>query len=112
MYSQLTEPERYTLSILKREGRSLRSIATALQRSPSTISREIQRNACHATDGAYRPSKAQERTRGRRSRSRRVKNTTPPSFTPPSNTCCSASNGAPSRSPTTWPMTPRPASAT
>ena len=45
MYSQLTEPERYTRSVLKREGCSLRSIARILQRNPSTISREIRRNA-------------------------------------------------------------------
>lgn len=30
MYHQLTEPERYTLSVLKREGRSLRSIAVSM----------------------------------------------------------------------------------
>ncbi|WP_201774020.1 IS30 family transposase [Pseudoxanthomonas suwonensis] len=73
MYSQLTEPERYTLGVLNRQGLSRRSIARILGRSPSTISREIRRNACHATDGAYRPSKAQERTNGRRRRSRRVR---------------------------------------
>lgn len=73
MYHQLTEPERYTLGVLKRQGMSGRAIARLLGRDPSTISREIRRNACHATDGAYRPSKAQERTNGRRRRSRRVR---------------------------------------
>jgi transposase, IS30 family len=73
MYSQLTESERYTLGVLKREGRSIRGIALALGRQASTISRELKRNSCHRTDGAYRPSKAQERTNGRRSRSRQVK---------------------------------------
>lgn len=73
LYSQLTEQERYTVGVLKRQGMSGRSIARVLGRSPSTISREIRRNACHATDGAYRPSKAQERTNGRRRRSRRVR---------------------------------------
>lgn len=73
MYSQLTESERYTLSLLKRQGMSGRSIAHILGRAPSTISRELRRNACHTTNGAYRPSKAQERTNGRRRRSRRVK---------------------------------------
>lgn len=77
MYSQLTEPERYTLGVLKREGRSIRSIALALGRQPSTISREIKRNSCHRTDVAYRPSKAQERTNGRRCRSRQVKHHAP-----------------------------------
>ena len=50
-----------------------RTIARMLSRDPSTISREIRRNVCHATDGAYRPSKAQERTNGRRRRSRRTR---------------------------------------
>ena len=77
MYSQLTEPERYTLGVLKREGRSIRGIALALGRQASTISRELKRNSCHRTDGAYRPSKAQERTNGRRSRSRQVKHHPP-----------------------------------
>ncbi len=77
MYSQLTEPERYTVGVLKREGRSIRGIARALGRQASTISRELKRNSCHRTDGAYRPSKAQERMSGRRSRSRRVKHHAP-----------------------------------
>lgn len=70
MYHQLTEPERYTVGVLRRQGLGIRAIARMLARAPSTVSREIRRNACHATDGAYRPSKAQERTNGRRRRSR------------------------------------------
>jgi transposase, IS30 family len=58
MYHQLTEPERYTLGVLRRQGLGIRAIARMLARAPSTVSREIRRNACHATDGAYRPSKA------------------------------------------------------
>lgn len=77
MYHQLTERERYTLGVLRRQGMSGRSIARILQRNPSTISREIHRNACHATDGAYRPSKAQERTNGRRRRTRRARHHDP-----------------------------------
>ena len=73
MYHQLTEPERYTLGTLNRLGLTAHAIARLMERSPSTISRELKRNACHATDGAYRPSKAQERTNGRRRRSRQVK---------------------------------------
>ncbi len=76
MYHQLTEAERYTLSVLKREGRSLRSIAQALQRSPSTISREVRRNATldrNRPNPLYVPSKAHEHANGRRRRSRRVK---------------------------------------
>lgn len=76
MYHQLTEAERYTLSVLKREGRSFRGIAQALQRSPSTISREVRRNATldrHRPRPLYVPSKAHEHANGRRRRSRRVK---------------------------------------
>lgn len=80
MYHQLTEGERYTLSLLKREGRSLRSIAAALDRSPSTISRELRRNAtvvqCKPRP-LYVPSKAQEQANGRRRRSRRVRQHAP-----------------------------------
>lgn len=80
MYHQLTEAERYTLSVLKREGRSLRNIAQALQRSPSTISREIRRNATldrNRPNPLYVPSKAHEHANGRRRRSRRVKHHSP-----------------------------------
>lgn len=79
-YSQLTEAERYTLSVLKREGRSLRSIAKTLQRSPSTIGREVRRNATfYPGKGSafYVPSKAHEHANGRRRRSRRVKHHEP-----------------------------------
>ena len=80
MYCQLTEPERYTLSALKRDGCSLRHIARLLQRDPSTISREIRRNATidhHKPRPLYVPSKAQEHANGRRRRSRRVKHHAP-----------------------------------
>lgn len=77
LYSQLTERERYTVALLRREGRSMRGIARALDVAASTISRELKRNRCHATDGAYRPSKAQERTNGRRRRSRQVRHHAP-----------------------------------
>src|SRR3546814_420281 len=80
MYHQLTEPERYTLSVLKREGRSLRDIALSMKRSPSTISREIRRNATidhNRPRPLYVPSKAQEHANGRRRRSRRIKHHAP-----------------------------------
>lgn len=76
MYHQLTEAERYTLSVLKRGGHSCRSIARIMDRDPSTISREIKRNATtapHLERPFYAPSKAQEHANGRRRRSRRVK---------------------------------------
>lgn len=43
-YQQLQADERLVLSAMKIQGRSIRSIATVLGRSPSTISRELRRN--------------------------------------------------------------------
>ena len=70
-YIQLTYDERVTLSTLKLQGLSIRSIADILGRHFSTLYRELKRNRCYIIDGAYRPSKAQRRTRARRRRSRR-----------------------------------------
>ena len=67
-YHQLTSEERYALSAFRKQGYSIRGVARALNRAPSTISREIRRN--RRWDG-YRPSTAGERTRARRRRSRR-----------------------------------------
>jgi IS30 family transposase len=69
-YRQLTSGERYMLAALRKQGLSRSQIARALGRHPSTIGRELRRN-CSRPSGHYRPSKAQERTQGRRSRSRR-----------------------------------------
>jgi IS30 family transposase len=62
-YKQLSLEERCEISRLQAEGRSIRKIAAALGRPPSTISREIRRN--RASD-AYKPGFAQERTQARR----------------------------------------------
>jgi transposase, IS30 family len=71
-YSQITLDERYRLAALRTQHPPLSNaeIARQLGRHPSTVGRELRRNATKY-DGAYRPSKAQERTNGRRSRSRR-----------------------------------------
>jgi IS30 family transposase len=71
-YHQITPDERYRLAALRTQRPSLSNaeIARQLGRHPSTIGRELRRNAA-MHDGAYRPSKAQERTNGRRSRTRR-----------------------------------------
>ena len=71
-YHQITPEERYTLATLRKQTPSPSNAAMArlLGRHRSTIMREFRRN-CARFDGAYRPSKAQERTNGRRSRSRR-----------------------------------------
>jgi len=68
-YRQLTSGERYTISVLKRQGFTIVEIADEIGRHRSTVYRELARNACN--DGRYRVSKAESRTRGRRSRSRR-----------------------------------------
>ena len=52
-YSHLTAEERDRIAGLKADGLSLRSIARALGRAASTISRELRRNALDS--GAYRP---------------------------------------------------------
>jgi len=69
-YHQITLEERYTLAELRRQHLSNAEIARRMGRHPSTISRELRRNAARH-DGAYRASGAQERTNARRSRTRR-----------------------------------------
>lgn len=68
-YRQLTSGERHELSALRKQGLRPAEIARALGRHRSTICREIRRNS--RKDGGYRPSTADQMTRGRRSRSRR-----------------------------------------
>ena len=61
-YSQLDLEERCAVARLQVEGRSVQQIAAALDRAPSTIARELNRNA--GRDG-YRPGYAQEQARAR-----------------------------------------------
>ena len=70
-YRQLTSVERYALSALRKQGCSQAQIARALNRHPSTISREIRRNSKDRTGRVYRPTLADDYARWRRSRSRR-----------------------------------------
>jgi len=64
----LSEEERVLIGDLLRAGRSVRSIATELGRSPSTISREIHRNS--SATGDYRPFTAHRKALARRPRPR------------------------------------------
>jgi len=68
-YTQLTTDERYVISTFKRLGFSQAFAARVLRRSPSTVSRELRRNA-YPTDGVYRAHHAQSMANGRRRRSR------------------------------------------
>jgi IS30 family transposase len=69
-YRQITSEERYTIAALRSMGLNHSAIARRLGRHRSTVMREVRRNSSR-WDGSYRPSKAIERTNGRRSRSRR-----------------------------------------
>jgi IS30 family transposase len=55
--------ERCEIARLQANGRSIRQIAAALDRAPSTIAREIERNRGRP---GYKPGYAQEQTRARR----------------------------------------------
>ena len=62
-YCQVSPEERYEMSRLQREGYSKRQIATSLDRSASTVTRELKRNSSK-TKG-YVPEYAQQQARAR-----------------------------------------------
>ena len=63
-YEQLSLDDRCEIARLSGDGSSIRQIAAALDRSPSTISRELKRN--RGVQVGYKPSHAQHRMRARR----------------------------------------------
>lgn len=65
----LSEDERIEIADLRQSGLSLRAIASRLGRSPSTISRELRRNA--VAGRGYRPFDAHRRATARRARHHR-----------------------------------------
>lgn len=69
-YQQLSDDERYQIAAMRLRKFSLRAISLELGRSPSTISREIRRNA-YPTDGRYKALHACQMARARRRRARR-----------------------------------------
>jgi IS30 family transposase len=69
-YHQLTEDERIEIYALRKAGNSQAQIAVALSRAPSTISRELERNAGRR---GYRPKQAQHKALERRARPRAFK---------------------------------------
>jgi IS30 family transposase len=70
LYHQLTQEERYIISAGSTARLSIREIPRRLNRSPSTVSREIRRNATTADD-RYRAQKAHSYAVARRRRARR-----------------------------------------
>ena len=62
-YGQISIRERCEIARLQAEGYSVRTIATALDRSPSTVSRELKRNGTKTR--GYDPEEAQARARAR-----------------------------------------------
>jgi IS30 family transposase len=69
-YRQLTQEERYRITAHRMSGDSQAEIARLLGRHPSTIGRELRRNAT-AHDGDYRAEKAHSYATARRRRCRR-----------------------------------------
>jgi transposase len=67
----LSVDERIRIADLKMTGESVRSIASHLKRSPSTISRELRRNG--ARGRRYGPHVAQRRAEQRRNRPKQFK---------------------------------------
>jgi IS30 family transposase len=61
---RLRPEEREEIALLNAEGLGVREVARRVGRSPSTISRELRRNAS-AHDGRYRPAVAQRRAEDR-----------------------------------------------
>ena len=60
-YKHLSAEERDILAVLKSEGHSIRQIAKVLNRSPSTVSRELKRNAPPVYKDYCLAHKAQQR---------------------------------------------------
>jgi transposase, IS30 family len=63
VYQHFTLEDRIEIARLQGEGRSIRQIASALDRAPSSVSRELKRNRAAQ---AYRPSYADQLGRARR----------------------------------------------
>ena len=75
-YTHLRIEDRVTLMLMRQSGHSLRAIASALGRSPSTLSRELRRNRQH---DCYRCSTAEQMSEQRRRLPRRTRRLHPDS---------------------------------
>jgi IS30 family transposase len=72
----LSEAERIEIADRRHTGETIRAIAAAIKRSPSTVSRELRRNA--TTAGQYHPFQAHRAAALRRRRPRQTKLATDP----------------------------------
>lgn len=66
-YKHFTKDERNELAVLLKKGYSIRDIADALKKNPSSVSREITK---HSTKGQYHPKEAHRKARIKRNRSK------------------------------------------
>jgi IS30 family transposase len=69
-YEQFSLEERCTLSRLSQAGKTIRQIAAAMDRAPSTIARELKRNS--GTQVGYQPAYAEQQANSRRWRGSRL----------------------------------------
>lgn len=69
-YEQFSLEERCTLSRLKQAGKTIRQIAAAMDRAPSTIVREFKRNS--GIQVGYQPAYAEQQAKSRRWRGSRL----------------------------------------
>ena len=77
-YQQLQPEDRMTMASMQQQGRSVRAMALVLGRSPSTITRELERNTM--ADLPYGSHTAQVACVGRRAAARPLANWTSPAL--------------------------------
>ncbi len=85
-YKHLTIEERETIQLMLWQKQSVRAIAKKLRRSPSSVSREINKNRDSLNRRFYIPRAANEKAvknRSKRGREKRLKNERVRSQTPP-----------------------------
>ncbi|HEX2227759.1 MAG TPA: IS30 family transposase [Candidatus Binatia bacterium] len=63
-YEQLSLEQRCTIARHRQAGKTIRKIAAAMDRAPSTIARELKRNS--GTQVGYQPAYAEQQTKSRR----------------------------------------------
>ena len=69
-YGQLSLEQRCTIARYRQAGKTVRQIAAAMDRAPSTIARELKRNS--GTQVGYQPAYAEQQAKSRRWRGSRL----------------------------------------